>query len=172
MSLLDVVTGGTFKIYAILAAFAIIISAVGGLYWYVTSLQDKVDVLQADNKTLGGAVEAQKLTISGIQKDVALGRELQNTLRKGVQKNFEDAQDLKKKFEVNAAGKPRDFGGIAAEKPEQVSKLVNKGVQSANRCLELASGAPITEKEKNAKLKSEINTICPSLAHPNYKPIN
>jgi len=36
--------------------------------------------------------------------------------------------------------------------------------------LELATGAPLTEAEKNAKLPSEINKECPSLANPSYKP--
>jgi len=170
MSLLDVVGGATFKLYAMLAAIAVIVGAVGGLYWYVNALQGKVETLQADNKILNSAVEMQKSAMAQIHKDLVLARAMQDELRKGVHKNFEDAQDLKKRFEVNAAGKPRDIGGIAVKEPVKVEKLVNKGVESANRCLELASGAPITEKEKNAKLKSEINSICPSLANPNYKP--
>jgi len=38
------------------------------------------------------------------------------------------------------------------------------------RCVEIAMGSPLTEKEKNATKKSEINAECPSLANPNYVP--
>ena len=38
------------------------------------------------------------------------------------------------------------------------------------RCVEIASGAPLTEKEKTATKKSEINSECPSIANPNYVP--
>ena len=41
---------------------------------------------------------------------------------------------------------------------------------AANRCIEIASGAELTEAEKNATKKSEINTECPSIANPNYIP--
>jgi len=172
MSLFDVVTGGTFKLYSLVVFLTVIVASVGGLYWYVTSLQSTVEKLQTDNKTLSSIVDTQKATITGIQKDIALGRAMQDELRLGVQNNYKDLKTLENKFKTNAAGKPRDFGGIASKEPAQVAKLVNKGVENANRCLELASGAPITDRERNAKLKSEINSICPSLAHPNYKPVN
>jgi len=38
------------------------------------------------------------------------------------------------------------------------------------RCLEIASGSPLTDIERNAKLPSEINRECPNIANPNYKP--
>ena len=44
----------------------------------------------------------------------------------------------------------------------------NKGSDEATRCVELASGAERTEEELKATKKSEINTMCPSLANPNF----
>jgi hypothetical protein len=45
---------------------------------------------------------------------------------------------------------------------------MNKGSVNAQRCIEIASGAELTEKEKNATKKSEINSECPSIANPNF----
>ena len=42
--------------------------------------------------------------------------------------------------------------------------------EQIHRRLEIASGAELTEAEKNATKKSEINTECPSIANPNYVP--
>ncbi len=36
------------------------------------------------------------------------------------------------------------------------------------RCVEIAMGSPLTDKEKNATKKSEINSECPSIANPKY----
>ena len=43
-------------------------------------------------------------------------------------------------------------------------------IERAKRCVEIASGAPLTEAEINATKKSEINPECPALANPNYEP--
>ena len=62
----------------------------------------------------------------------------------------------------------RDFGKLANEKPKLVEKIINKGSLRAGRCIEIAGGSPLTEKELLATKKSEINTECPSIANPNY----
>ena len=38
------------------------------------------------------------------------------------------------------------------------------------RCLEIASGSPLTAQELAATKKSEANNECPDLANPNYIP--
>jgi hypothetical protein len=119
---------------------------------------------------LDGAIKIQQTTIKNMEKDIALTRLAQESVRKGVQTNNNDLAKLREKFEKNAKGEPRDFGAVAVKNPSLVTQSVNRGVQHANRCLEIASGAPLTEKEKNAKLKTEINTVCPGLANPSYKP--
>jgi hypothetical protein len=77
---------------------------------------------------------------------------------------------LRDRFNANAKGEKRDWGKAAAEKPAQVERAVNRGTVNALRCLEIASGAPLTEAEKNATKPEEINKECPSIANPNYRP--
>jgi hypothetical protein len=79
-------------------------------------------------------------------------------------------ENLKDRFTTSASGEKRNFGEAAAKKPASLERAVNRGTVNALRCLEIASGAPLTEAEKNATKPSEINRECPSLANPNYKP--
>jgi len=59
---------------------------------------------------------------------------------------------------------------LQLKKTGPVERIINKGSNNAMRCLELASGAPHTEKELKATKKSEINPECPALANPSYVP--
>ena len=85
--------------------------------------------------------------------------ELVNALKK-------DRDDLDKRFNK----KNRDFGKLSIEKTEVMERIINKGGEAAKRCIEIASGAELTEQEINATKKSEINRECPSIANPNYVP--
>ena len=85
------------------------------------------------------------------------------SLLKNLQKDFED---LDKRF----TKKNRDIGKIAEKKPEAFEKILNNAGKNANRCMEIASGSPLTDEEKNATRKSQINPECPSIANPNYVP--
>ena len=77
-----------------------------------------------------------------------------------------DLDDLDKRFNK----KNRDFGKLAIEKTKVIERITNKGSDAAARCIEIASGAELTEQEINATKKSEINRECPSIANPNYVP--
>ena len=77
-----------------------------------------------------------------------------------------DLEDLDKRFNKNN----RDFGKLALEKTGAIERIINKGSVAAARCIEIASGAELTEEEINATKKSEINRECPSIANPNYIP--
>lgn len=158
------------KLYAILTVLTVISLTVAGTIWYINRLEAKVDTLKADNALLNDAVKMQTRTIELMQADMNKIRMFQDDVRRGVNNNNKDLEDLRKRFEKDKQGQQRDFGALAVKDPSAVQRAVNKGVAEANRCLEIASGAPLTEKEKNAKLKTEINSICPSLANPNFKP--
>jgi len=44
---------------------------------------------------------------------------------------------------------------------EDVEKIIDKASDNVLRCLEIASGSPLTEDEINATRKSQINNECP-----------
>ena len=77
-----------------------------------------------------------------------------------------DFADLDNRFNK----KNRDVGLLAIERTKSIERITNSASVKANRCIEIASGSPLTEKEINATKKSEINTECSSIANPNYIP--
>ena len=143
---------------------AVVFIGISGVGVYVMKLRSDNAILQANQIQLELSIESQKQVIEKQKED--FGKILQankkmNTLVNNLQK---DINALDKRFNKGA----RDFGKLANEKPKLVEKLVNRGSLRAGRCIEIAGGSPLTEKEINATKKSEINTECPSIANPNY----
>ena len=144
----------------------ILASAVIGAGVYVMKLQKDNAILKENAVKLESAISEQKVLIEKQQKDFkeilqanADMNELVNNLKK-------DLDDLDKRF----SKKDRDFGKLAIDRTKVIEKIMNKGGDNAARCLEIASGSPLTDEEINATKKSEINSECPSIANPNYTP--
>jgi hypothetical protein len=140
----------------------IVLVIAGGLY-YVTNLKADLAISEANNQKLIDATKAQNELIEQMQKDITLIQETNKQLAEQNEKQKQDVATLSSKFSK------RDFGALAAEKPAVVEKLVNRGTANVMRCLELASGAPLNEKEKAAKTPTEANRECPSLIDNDYK---
>ena len=145
----------------------VIILAVGG--WYVMNLKADLAVSEMNAKTLQDGIKEQQDLMTRMQEDIKTIQETNERLQNLTEQQKQEVETLSKKFSQDAKGQPRDFGALAAEKPEVVERLVNRGTKNAMRCLEIASGAPRTEAELNAKTSSEINKECPAIANPNYK---
>jgi type II secretory pathway pseudopilin PulG len=140
----------------------IVLVIAGGLY-YVTNIKADLAISEANNQKLIDATKAQNELIEQMQKDITLIQETNKQLAEQNEKQKQDVATLSSKFSK------RDFGALAAEKPAVVEKLINRGTTNVMRCLELASGAPLNEKEKAAKTPTEANRECPSLIDNDYK---
>jgi len=131
---------------------------------YVFKLRADNAILKANAVKMESAITEQKELITKQKEDfqeiLAANAEM-NKLVKNLEK---DLNELDKRFNKNN----RDIGKLAVEKTKLIEKIINKGGENAARCIEIASGSPLTEKEKNATKKSEINPECPSIANPNY----
>lgn len=158
--------GSTIKIVAALVALLVI---VGG-FWYISGLRADLAISQENTRKMVEAVETQKETIAQIQAEQQQIRQINSELNTTIKLQNKDVENLRDRFNQTASGEKRDFGKTAAAKPDAVQRAVNRGTMNALRCLEIASGAPLTEVEKNATKPSEINRECPSIANPNYKP--
>ena len=145
----------------------VLMLAAGG--WYVTNLKADLVVSENNNARLQEGIKEQQELLAQMRRDIGQIQELNRSLQETTQKHRADVEALSKKFSQDARGNPRDFGQLAAEKPELVERLINRGSKNAMRCLEIASGAPRTEQELAAKNASEINKECPAIANPNYK---
>lgn len=152
------------SIKAIVALIIVLIVA-GGIY-YITGLRANLAVAAENELKLTRAIETQQAVVKQMQVDIEAQRNINAELSAAVKRQQQDISDLTDKFNVNARGEKRDFGAIAAAKPRVVERLVNNGSRNALRCLELASGAPLNEKEKNAKTSKDLNPECPGLVQP------
>jgi TolA-binding protein len=158
--------GGAIK--AIVALIIVLIVAAGG--YFLINLKADLAIAQENSRKLEEGVRLQQETMAQLKADQQKIKDLNNELNTTIKLQNKDMENLKDRFSTNAAGDKREFGKTAAAKPTSLERAVNRGTVNALRCLEIASGAPLTEAEKNATKPSEINRECPSLANPNYKP--
>ena len=144
----------------------LIVTALAGGGFYVFKLQKDNAILKANAIKMESAIADQKTLIENQKKDfeaILVANKEMNELIGNLKKDF---ADLDKRFNK----KNRDVGLLAIEKTKAIERITNNASVKANRCIEIASGSPLTEKEINATKKSEINTECPSIANPNYIP--
>lgn len=154
-----------------IAMVLIMLAGAGGGFIYVKTLKSDLAISEANNAKLVESVESQKAVIEQQAKDfksiLAANKELEEKNRV-LQKEFAALDERFNK--INGKGEVRDIGKLAVEKDKAVERVINNATNKAMRCVEIAMGSPLTEKEKNATKKSEINAECPSLANPNYVP--
>ena len=161
---------GITAVIRILAILVIVVIGAAGI-WYVTGLRADLAVSQENTKKMSDAVELQKQVIEQMQADQKKIQKLNQELIDTVESQKRDIQSLADRFSTNADGSKRDLGEIAVQKPSSIERAINKGTKNALRCIEIASGSPLTEQEKNATKADEINKECPALANPRYKPV-
>ena len=149
-----------------LVMVGLLITGIAGAGVYVMKLRSDNAILKANQVKLEEAVSSQKELIAKQQEDfkeILAANQKMNELV-GVLKK--DLDDLDNRFNKDG----RDFGKIAIEKTDAINRIINKGSDNATRCIEIASGAELTEEERNATKKSEINRECPGIANPSYVP--
>ena len=128
------------------------LAGAGGGYLYINKLQKDNATLKSNQIKLESAVEDQKLVIEQQAEDF---RKIRNTLDKLEEVNKKLEQD---KADLNKRLGKHDIGNLAENKPKLVEKIINGASKSAARCVEIASGSPLTEEELNGTPNRE----CPS----------
>ena len=144
----------------------LIVTALAGGGFYVMKLQKDNAILKANAIKMESAISEQKVLIENQKKDFEAILTANKELNDLMGKLKTDFAELDKRFNK----KNRDIGLLAIEKTKVIERITNSAGDKAARCIEIASGSPLTEKEINATKKSEINTECPSIANPNYIP--
>ena len=130
----------------------VLLAGAGGGYLYVQKLQKDNATLKSNQIKLESAVEDQKQVIEQQAEDF---RKIRNTLDKLEEVNKKLEQD---KADLNKRLGKHDIGNLAENKPKLVEKIINGASKSAARCVEIASGSPLTEEELNGTPNRE----CPS----------
>jgi len=149
-----------------LVMVGLLITGIAGAGMYVMKLRSDNAILKANQMKLEEAVSSQKELIANQKKDFQEILDANNKMNELVSVLKKDLDDLDKRFNK----KNRDVGKLAIAKTKSIERITNGASALATRCIEIASGSPLTEKEKNATKKSEINSECPSIANPNYVP--
>lgn len=129
----------------------------GAFYWYYNDTQARMEILHGNNAKLETAVAISEETVSTLQADFRKANEELNRV------NTEFAA-IRAQNRVLADKLARhDLAVLGAGKPGLVERLVNRGTVNAGRCFELLSGAPLTDKEKEATDGKSFNNECPWL---------
>jgi len=149
----------------------IMLGGIGGGAAYIYKLKADNAVLTANNAKLEDGIAEQKAVIEQQQKDFTAILSANKALEDSNRVLQAEFKNLDERFnKINSKGEVRDIGKLAIERDKAIERVINNASKKALRCVEIAMGAELTEKEKNATKKSEINSECPSLANPNYVP--
>ncbi len=130
----------------------VLLAGAGGGYLYVTKLQKDNAILKTNQVKLETAVAESSQVIEQQTKDL---KKIRSTLKEIDEQNAKLKAD--RDALNNRLGK-HDIGNLAENKPGLVEKIINKASDSAARCMEIASGSPLTEEELNGTPNRE----CPS----------
>ena len=158
---------GTIKMVMV----GLMLTSLAGGVAYMYKLKADNAVLKENAIKLEQAVSSQQAVIDQQKNDfeniLKANKEL-NALKLTLQTELKALDDKFNK--TNASGKKRDIGDLAIARTKPIEKIINRASDNAVRCVEIAMGAELTEKEINATKKSQINSECPSIANPNYIP--
>ena len=146
----------------------IVLLGLAGAGAYVLKLRGDNAILKGNQVKMEQALETQTKFIEQQKKDYEAILKANQEVNKLVGNLKKDIDDLDKRFNKGT----RDLGKTAIERPDAMERIVNKASDKALRCVEIAGGAKLTEAEKTATKKSEINSECPAIANPAYKPYN
>ena len=152
-----------------IALIVMMMAGAGGGYIYVKNLKADLATSEANNAKLEQSVNDQKAVIEQQKKDFTAILAANKALEEKNAILNKEFKALDQRFnKINGQGEVRDIGKLAEERASSVERVVNSATKKAMRCVEIAMGSPLTEKEINATKKSQINSECPSLANPNY----
>ena len=139
-----------------LILMVIMLAGAGGGYMYVKKLQKDNLTLKINQSKLETAIEDNNAVIEQQTVDLKKIRTTLSELDETNRKLQEDKDNLSDRLNKH------DIGNLAENKPGLVEKIINKASDSAVRCMEIASGSPLTEEELNGSPNRECPSFWPS----------
>ena len=147
-----------------LVMFVLMCAMGGGAYWYYNDTQEKIKILTQNNAKLESAVETNEQALAA---QTAAFESMQKQNAK-LQAEWTEINNRNRSLENRLSR--HDIGAAGVAKPSLTEKVLNNATKNAQRCLEIFSGSPLTEKELSATKPSEINNECWRTANPNFDP--
>ena len=142
----------------------VVLAGAGGGFMYVKNLKADLATSEANNAILEESVKSQKAVIKQMKEDFAKIQKINTELEESNNKLKQSEENLQRKLARH------DIGVLAESRPSWMEQILNTATINANRCIEIATGAELTEKELSATKPSEINTECWQIANPNFDP--
>jgi|TARA_B110000971_G_scaffold176120_1_gene181471 hypothetical protein len=138
--------------------FAIItVMTLGAFYWYYNDTQERLRILNANNAKLEVAIQISEDAVTSLQESYAKANEELTKVNTEFTAIRQQNRVLSDKLGRH------DIGNLAENKPGLVERVINGASIKAGRCFELLSGAPLTDKEKEAENGKSFNSECPWL---------
>lgn len=154
-----------------IAMIVVTLLTAGGGFLHYKAVKADLETAKANNLILEQSVEEQQGVIEQQKQDFTAILSANKTLQDQNKVLRAEFAALDERFnKINSKGEVRDIGKLAVERSRSIERVLNNATKKALRCVEIAMGSPLTEKETNATKKSEINSECPSIANPNYVP--
>ena len=139
-----------------LILMVIMLAGAGGGYLYVKKLLKDNLTLKINQSKLETAIEDNNAVIEQQTVDLKKIRSTLSELDEVNKKLQADKDNLSNRLNKH------DIGNLAENKPGLVEKIINKASDSAVRCMEIASGSPLTEEELNGSPNRECPSFWPS----------
>ena len=147
-----------------LVMFVLMCAMGGGVYWYYNDTQERIAILTENNAKLETAVETNEQALAA--QTAAFESMRKENAR--LQSEFQEIEKRNNALEKRLSR--HDFGAAGMARPESLERVLNGATVNVQRCMEIYSGAPLTEKELAATKPSEINPECWRTANPNFNP--
>ncbi len=144
--------------------FFLTVGMAGAGVWYYNDTQERLAILQENNAKLETAVQTNEQALAA-QTAAFKSMRVQN---EKLQKEWTEINNRNRSLENRLSR--HDIGASGVAKPGLTEKVLNNATKNAQRCLEIFSGSPLTEKELSATKPSEINNECWRTANPNFDP--
>ena len=144
--------------------FFLTVGMAGAGVWYYNDTQERLAILQENNAKLETAVQTNEQALAA-QTAAFESMRVQN---EKLQKEWTEINNRNRSLENRLSR--HDIGASGVAKPGLTEKVLNNATKNAQRCLEIFSGSPLTEKEFSATKPSEINNECWRTANPNFDP--
>ena len=141
--------------YIVLILGVLFITTSGLGIWYYRDSQKTIETLTINNANLQIGIETNEKTILELQNSYAAAQAERQRI------NEENTAIRRRNNLLVEKFGDSDIGIVAEAKPELIERLINRGTVNAFRCLELLSGAELTDQERNARNAQEFNQECP-----------
>ena len=135
-----------------------------GAWKYYQYTQEQIRIYATNAAVAEQAQAESQAALESTMRDLVKVQDKFNEVNSQFSSAQSRVDDLEKKLSEH------ELGQLAQARPDWVEKIIDKGSADVLRCIEILSGAPLTEDEINAVKKSKTNTQCPDIANPNYIP--